>query len=629
MIAETGLVLLILALLASLLQAAFLLPVKSLKACLPPCLESAAWLQALCITLAFAMLVTLRLDSDFSVMNVAQHSNLTLPTLYKVVGTWGNHEGSMLLWVMVLAAFGATVALSPMPDEPELKKNIIATQAAISSGFLLFILCTSNPFARLFPPPPDGEALNPLLQDMALAIHPPLLYIGYVGFSIVFSFAVAALLRGELTPRWAALVHPWILASWSALTLGIGLGSWWAYRVLGWGGFWFWDPVENAALLPWLAGTALLHSNIVLKKRHMLKQWVLLLAIVTFALSLLGTFLVRSGVLISVHSFASDPARGAYILGYIVVVVGGALLLYAVRAARITSDGNEGMLPLSREGMIVINNLLLLTACATVFLGTTYPMVSEWLTGDRLTVGPPYFNTTFLPLIALSLVAAGLTPFMPWKKAELRKALRHTLPALWASLAAVAVALAAMRQDIAFSAAGAGLACWLGACSLHWVWKRGWSGGSLPVFLGHFGAAILVAGVTGAALSKLEVERGMAIGETLEIGGYRLTYESEEPLDNPDYSGRKATLVAQDNTGATVTALAPEYRIYTIRQTASSIASIHSTLTHDLYAVIGESTPDGKRTAVRVYLNPLTGLIWLGCVLIAMGGIVGITRRKL
>jgi len=618
MTAEFGLFFLILALLAALLQAAFLWPAPALKRWVGPCLPSAAWLQCLCITLAFAMLMMLRVDNDFSVLNVIQHSNRTLPLLYKIAGTWGNHEGSMLLFALVLAGFGAVMSV---------KNNslAIATQAAIGAGVLLFILFTSNPFARTFPPTADGEALNPLLQDFALSMHPPMLYLGYVGFSAVFSFAVAAMLEGKIERGWAESVHPWILAAWSALTLGIGLGSWWAYRVLGWGGFWFWDPVENASLLPWLSGTALLHANIVLKKRGSLKQWVLLLSIITFGLSLLGTFLVRSGVLISVHSFASDPTRGYFILAFFILAIGGALALFAMRAGQLRSD--ETMLPLSREGMIVINNLFLLTACATVLLGTLYPMLAEIMSGEKLTVGPPYFNATFLPLIAIPLIFAGLTPFMPWKQARFRESLRAARPALMATLAVIVFILAFVDHEKLLAAAGFGLAAWLALASLQWVIIKRSSKGAMAVFIAHLGVAVIVAGVTGATLFKQESERWMSVGDSMDIAGYHIIYAKISAADAPNYHGQRGNFIVTDKAGNPVATLTPEHRTYDIRNSSTSIASIHSAPAYDLYAVIGEASQDGKRTSVRIYYNPVMGFIWGGFVLMFMGGVTAIMRK--
>jgi len=626
MMPEFGVFFLVVALLVACVQASFLLPVNVVKHSVAPCMAVASWVQAFMVCMAFVLLIHLRLNSDFSVMNVVLHSNQSLPTLFKIVGTWGNHEGSMLLWVLVMAAFGASVALRPLHDSA-LRLLVVAVQSLLSVGVLLFILFTSNPFARVFPPMQDGEALNPLLQDLALAIHPPLLYLGYVGFSIVFSFAVAALLLGRMDEGWAKAVHPWILISWSALTLGIGLGSWWAYRVLGWGGFWFWDPVENASLLPWLSGTALMHSNVVLKKRGMLKSWVLLLAIITFGLSLMGTFLVRSGLLISVHSFASDPKRGLFILIYIVLVLGGALLLYGLRAGRLVGQEHDGMLPLSREGMIVINNLFLLTACATVFLGTVYPIIVEWMDGSKLTVGPPFYNVTFVPLMALPLVFAGLTPFMPWQRAELRKALKKARPAGLAMIAAFVLVVAMMAQATLLSALGCGLSAWLMVCSLQWLKATGGRAVVWPVFLGHFGAALVVAGVTGASLWMQEAELPMRKGEQVTVAGYRLTYEAQKQLAGPNYHGIGVDFTVEDPQGDMITTLTPEYRVYDIRKTASSIADIRSTLWYDLYAVIGESSADGLTTAVRIYFRPMMCVFWAGFIVMACGGLARLLRR--
>jgi len=618
MLPEFGLFFLILALLVASLQASYLMPAA--QKFVAPCLPAAAWLQSLLITLAFATLMILRLESDFSVINVIQHSNLTLPTLYKIAGTWGNHEGSMLLWVWVLAVFGLALSRS---EHSSTIQTAIAVQALLCVGFLLFILCTSNPFARIFPPMADGEALNPLLQDIGLAMHPPLLYLGYVGFSIVFSLAVAALLQGNMKRGWAELVHPWILAAWSALTIGIGLGSWWAYRVLGWGGFWFWDPVENASLLPWLSGTALLHSNYVLRKRGMLKSWVILLSIITFGLSLLGTFLTRSGVLISVHSFASDPARGIFILGYITVVLGGALLLFALRAGQMESQ--EKMLPLSREGMIVINNLFLLTACATVLLGTLYPMIMQLTSGTKLTVGAPYFNAIALPLLAIPLIFAGLAPFMPWQHAPLRQALRQAKPAMLAALAAMLLVLAVAKIKIVLGMLGMGLSMWLIVASLRWLKQR--ADKHLSVFLGHFGAAVVVAGITGMGLWQQEFLRPMKIGDSTDVAGYHAVYTKESTVITPNYHGWRDEFSVSKN-GKEVAQLSPEYRIYDIAKSPGSVAAVDYGFTRDIYIAIAPSGTEGI-VAVRLYYNPMIGFIWTGCLLMAIGGIMAIFKLKL
>jgi cytochrome c-type biogenesis protein CcmF len=643
MTAELGVFLLAAACMTCLFQAAALLPFTHMQSHIRRCLFPAAWLQSLCVTLAFALLIVLRLANDFSVANVAAHSNVHLPTLYKIVGAWGNHEGSMLLFIWVLAAYGlALAAQSPLSRlrgrvregaengwERELIFRTIAIQSLLCASFLVFILFTSNPFTRLFPPAADGEALNPLLQDIALAMHPPLLYVGYVGFSLVFSLAVAALLVPSQAPmqRWAQFAHPWILAAWSALTLGIGLGSWWAYRELGWGGWWAWDPVENASLLPWLSGTALLHANIVLKKRGLLGQWVILLAIVTFGLSLLGTFLVRSGALTSVHSFATDPMRGMLILGYMAAMIGGALLLFALRGGRRASV--EKVLPLSREGMVVINNMFVLSACATVLLGTIYPLLIEWANGSKLTVGPAFFNATFLPLMALPLLFAGLAPLMPWKNASMRQALFKAQSALLAACAAMLLVLAVAKTKLVFAAMGFGLAAWLAASSLQWLLgARG--KGRAAVFAGHLGVAILVAGITGAGLWKVEVEKSLAVGEKIDVARFTVLYEKTMQEHSPNYDARIGYFSLHDAQGKKIATLMPEFRRYNIGGTSTSEAALYSTVFYDVYGVIGDASVDGIYTSARFYYIPLIGFIWLGCAMIGTSGVIAIlsARRK-
>lgn len=625
MMPEFGIFFLILALLAASWQAMLLFPSRNIREIIRPCMHSAVSMQALLVIFAFVTLMLLRIDSDFSVANVALHSNRSLPLLYKIAGTWGNHEGSMVLWALVLSLFALALSLNNRVEEG-LKELALAVQAAIACGVLLFILFTSNPFERNFPPALDGEALNPLLQDIGLALHPPLLYLGYVGFSMVFALAVAALLRGHAGRQWAEAAHGWIVAAWSALTLGIGLGSWWAYRELGWGGWWFWDPVENASLMPWLAGTALLHCNIVFKKRGQLQSWTLLLAIVTFTLSLLGTFLVRSGVLTSVHSFASDPARGLFIILYTAAVSGSALLIYALRADRLNT--NTGFEPVSREGLIVINNIFVLSACATVLLGTLYPLIAQWY-GARISVGPPYFNKTFLPMMALPLMFAGLAPFMGWQQSSIKLALAKALPALTAMLAAVFVILAVTKSHAALAAAGFGLSTWLAAASIQWILegKRVRTLATTATFVGHLGAAVLIAGITAVSLWKTEAERNMAPGDTITAGSYLLTFRQEDSYRGANYDAKRGELSVQDANGNVVATLFPEYRLYDIRKMGTSEAAIYSVLFSDVYAVIGEGALDSGHTAVRVYYVPLIQLIWGGFLLIGLSGILALVHR--
>jgi len=517
---------------------------------------AAAVVQALLVAFSFGCLIAAYVASDFSVLNVVLNSHSTKPLVYKIAGAWGNHEGSMLLWVLILALFGAAVALFggnlPLP----LKARALAVQAWIAAGFYVFILITSNPFARLPAPPADGQGLNPLLQDPGLALHPPMLYLGYVGFSMAFSFAVAALIEGRVDAGWARWVRPWTLAAWTFLTLGIALGSWWAYYELGWGGWWYWDPVENASLLPWLAGTALLHSAVVVEKRDALKGWTVFLAIVTFALSLLGTFLVRSGVLTSVHAFATDPARGVFILALLVIIIGGSLALFAWRGPSL--EGGGLFRPVSREGALLLNNLLLTTAAAAVLLGTLYPLLLEAMGGGKVSVGPPFFNAVFLPLMAPLVLAMAVGPMLPWKRGELA----GVLPRLWlaavAAVATAALALALLGRAAGIGVLGFGLAAWLFAGTLSDLATR------LKVFsqplgtslrraerlplsawgmtLAHAGLAIAIAGMTGAAIGKVEVIHALSPGEAIAAAGFTIRFDGTARVAGANYRPCRAAL---------------------------------------------------------------------------------------
>ena len=672
MIAELGLALIILALTVSLAQACLLAVPASPS--LLPFSRRAAWLQFLCLSGAFIALVALRLRSDFSVANVAEHSSLSLPILYKITGSWGNHEGSMLLWVWVLALFGWLLSRglppssspfqgegrgegtayrgsqttlpwggeNPLPgplpgkergyaDAP-LILRALCVQSLLAAGFLIFILLTSNPFQRLFPPPPDGQTLNPLLQDIGLAIHPPLLYLGYVGFSLVFSLAAAALIAGEMNLGWARLAQRWIMLAWSFLTLGIGLGSWWAYRELGWGGFWFWDPVENASLLPWLAGTALLHSNLTHLRRGILKHWTLLLAILTFGLSLLGTFLVRSGLLTSVHSFASDPERGYFILSYMALAIGGGLALFAFRAGRIRSNGVA--LPISREGMILVNNLFLLTACATVLLGTLYPLLAEALSQPRITVGAPYFNLTFLPIMTIPALLAGVAPLLAWRRGRLSVTLTRLRPAMLAALTACLLILAFSQRNRLIAAGSLTLATWLAAATLLYLKEKihghparllHLPGTVWSVTLAHFGFALLIAGVGGVTAWQEERELLVNPGDQFTLGGYSFAYGGETAAEEPQYSFTRGLFTVSDGSGRPVTLLAPELRHYGKRGMQTSETAIYSRPWGDIYTVIGEQGEHGR--AARVYIKPLINCIWAGFCLMALGGLVSLRSR--
>ncbi len=605
--------------------------------------------QAALIAVAFAALMRSFVVSDFTVANVAENSYSLKPLIYKVAGTWASHEGSLLLWVLILSLFGAGVALLGSNVPLALRARTLSVQAWIAVGFLTFLIFTSNPFERVIPPPADGAELNPLLQDIGLAMHPPLLYLGYVGFSIVFSFAVAALIEGRVDPAWARWVRPWTLAAWLFLTAGIALGAWWAYNELGWGGWWFWDPVENASFMPWLMGTALLHSAIVTEKRGAFKSWTILLAILTFSLSLLGTFIVRSGLLTSVHAFATDPQRGLYILGLLALSIGGSLALFAVRAPAMEPGGL--FRPVSREGGLMINNLALAVAAATVLFGTLYPLFLEGVTGEKISVGPPYFNATFLPIMLPLLLVMGVGPLLPWKRADLPAALGLLK---LAALAAVAVALLAWWVETdgpVLAVIAMGLAAWLLVATLR-EWAHRIKLGSAPraeswrraralpraaygMTLAHAGLAVAVIGMTGSSAWREEVVVFAEAGTRVALAGYEVAFEEVEQVQGPNYVAARATLsVSKD--GGPATTLYPERRLYPAagRRTTES-AILTDALGGDLYATIGEPVDqadrggDGSTWTLRVIHEPFVNLIWLGSVIIVAGGATSLSDRRL
>ncbi len=593
------------------------------------------------LLISFFALMYAYVTSDFSVKNVAANSNSLKPMIYKISGVWGNHEGSMLLWVLILALFGAIVAGFGRNLPPGLKARTLAVQALVSVGFLLFIILTSNPFERLVPAPIDGRGLNPLLQDPGLALHPPILYAGYVGFSISFSFAVAALIEGKVDAAWARWVRPWTLLAWLFLTAGIALGSWWAYYELGWGGWWYWDPVENASFMPWLVGTALLHSAIVVEKRDALKSWTILLAILTFSLSLIGTFLVRSGVLTSVHAFATDPERGVFILLLLVIAIGGSLALYAWRAPQLQSGGL--FQPISREGGLVLNNLLLTTSAATVFLGTLYPLFLEAFGGGKVSVGPPFFNATFIPLMVPLVIALGVGPLLPWKRADLGGVLARLKLAFAAALILTLITAYLTWGKGVFGAMGIGIAVWLGASVLVEFGERiGFGRVSLSDSvkraiglpraawgrtLAHFGLAVTVAGVTGAGLWQVESIQIMRPGDKVEVSGYEFTFEGAENVRGPNYGAERGTFTVRDD-GQVVAKLSGERRRYFVSGDETTEAGIHTTAMYDLYAVLGEPNGKGGWTT-RLYHKPLVPWLWLGSIIMVLGGIVSLTDRRL
>jgi cytochrome c-type biogenesis protein CcmF len=599
----------------------------------------AALAQFLLVGLSFACLTWGYLASDFSILNVAQNSHTLKPWLYKLTGVWGNHEGSMLLWVLILTLFGASVALIGRDLTLALKARVLSVQAFVALGFMAFILFTSNPFLRLDPAPLQGRGLNPLLQDPGLAFHPPLLYLGYVGFSIAFSFAIAALIEGRIDALWARLVRPWTLAAWAFLTGGIALGSWWAYYELGWGGWWFWDPVENASFMPWLMGTALVHGIAVVEKRESLKSWTILLAILTFGLSLLGTFLVRSGVLNSVHAFASDPARGVFILSFLVLTVGGSLILFALRAPNLKPGGF--FRPLSREGGIVFNNLLLSAAAATVFLGTLYPLFLDAVTGEKVSVGPPYYHATFVPLMAPLVAVMAVGPLLPWKRADLASVLARLKFAAFVSLAVALSAWWFATDGPLLAVLGMFLAAWLGLSALTELWQRlgakaalggaffvrarGLPRAAYGMTLAHFGMAVTIMGITVSSAFSAGREEIVRLGQPVEVGPVRYTFQGVRESQGPNYRAISGLFEVAMPSGETLR-LVPETRRYPEPPMETTEAAIRPSLLADLYAVIGEAQGDGR--AARLYYKPFVSWIWLGGLMMMAGGLLSMTDRR-
>ena len=596
--------------------------------------------QFLFVATAFVCLTQLFVANDFSVLYVVQHSNSALPLHYRICAVWGGHEGSILLWLLILAGWTLAVAVFSRNLDERTAARIIGVMGVISIGFMLFILFTSNPFERLFPAAPDGQDLNPQLQDPGLIIHPPLLYMGYVGTVVAFAFAIAALLAGRLDAAWARWSRPWATVSWAFLTLGIALGSAWAYYELGWGGWWFWDPVENASLMPWLVSTALLHSLAVTEKRDTFKLWTALLAIIAFSLSLLGTFLVRSGVLTSVHAFATDPSRGIYILGFLTVVVGGSLALFAWRAPRVGLGGQFDLV--SRESMLLANTVLLLVAFAAVLLGTLYPLVIDALGLGKLSVGPPYFDAVFVPLMAPVLFLMGVGPLARWRQASAIDLARRLRWALAVSAVAAVLApwlLGSWKPLVGF---GLFLAFWI-ACStalaLHervrrhpvaqWPARLAAQPGSFyGMLLAHWGVAVFIVGVTVVNGYQRETDVTMEPGETTELAGYTFRLDGVSKERGPNYMADRATLTVTRD-GRPVTTLQPERRLYTASRNASPMteAAIESGITHDLYAALGDPL-GGQRWIVRLYFKPFVDWIWAGCLVMALGGLFAVLDRR-
>lgn len=594
----------------------------------------AALAQLMLMLISFGALTMAFVTSDFSVRLVHANSHTSKPLIYKISGVWGNHEGSMLLWVLILALFGAAAALFGNNLPPTLRARVLAVQASVTAAFYAFIIFTSNPFWRMGNPPFDGRDLNPLLQDPGLAFHPPFLYLGYVGLSMAFSFAVAALIEGRVDAAWARWVRPWTLAAWVFLTIGIALGSWWAYYELGWGGFWFWDPVENASFMPWLLAAALLHSAIVVEKREALKSWTILLAIMAFGFSLIGTFIVRSGLITSVHSFANDPERGIVILAILVFFVGGALTLYAIRAPGMTAKGVFA--PISREGALVLNNVLLSVSAFVVFVGTMWPLIAEMVWGRILSVGPPFFNQAFTPFMVVLALVLPIGSIMPWKRGNLGRSLRPLRGALVLTAAVMALVFAVSTGRSALAVIGAGLGAWLvfGAIA-ELVHRTGNSGLSrlrrLPradwgKAVSHAGLGVTFIAIALITAWQVEDIRVAQIDEPYPLGPYEIVLRSVDRVDGPNYISAMGRLeVTRD--GRPVAMLNPEKRVYTVQNMPTTEASIHYGFFRDIYLVLGDQQPDGG-WAVRGYIRPFASWIWAGSMLMALGGLISLTDRR-
>jgi cytochrome c-type biogenesis protein CcmF len=622
MIPELGQVALCLALAVAVLQAA-----AGLRGSLHAVARSAAQSQALLVAFAFGCLVYSFVTNDFSVQYVAQNSNSALPLHYRIAGAWGGHEGSLLLWTLMLGVWMTAVSLFSSHLPEEMTARVLGVMGLVSAGFLAFLLFTSNPFDRLLPAPVDGRDLNPLLQDPGMVFHPPMLYMGYVGFSVAFSFAVAALIAGRLDAAWARWSRPWTTVAWTFLTIGIALGSGWAYYELGWGGWWFWDPVENASFMPWLVGTALIHSLAVTEKRGAFRSWTVLLAIIAFALSLLGTFLVRSGVLTSVHAFAVDPKRGVFILGLFVVLIGGALTLYAWRTSRIGLGGSFA--PVSREAFLLTNNVLLAAAAGTVLLGTLYPLAIDALGAGKISVGPPYFEAVFVPLMAPALFLMGVGPLARWKQASLPELAVLLRWALGVSLALGVLLPFAMGRWSALVGFGLALAAWVAITALL-TFRKSFkqTRAHYGMAIAHLGVAVFVVGVTLVKGYDSEKDVKMQPGDTVELAGYVFELAGVSNVTGPNYDAARAHIVVSRK-GLPVVVLHPERRFYTVQQQTMTEAAIDPGPTRDLYVSLGDRIEGTDATwLVRVQHKPFVDWIWIGCLIMALGGGLAASDRR-
>jgi cytochrome c-type biogenesis protein CcmF len=640
MIGEIGHFCLIVALMLALVQA--ILPLAGAARGVPAWMavaQPASQGQFLFVAIAFVLLAGAFVQNDFSLLVVAQHSNTQLPTPYRIAAVWGGHEGSMLLWVLMLGLWSVAVSVFSRRLPTVFVARVLGVMGLVSTGFIAFLLFTSNPFARMLPAAAEGRDLNPLLQDPGMVIHPPMLYMGYVGFSVAFAFAIAALMSGRLDATWARWSRPWTTIAWMFLTLGIALGSGWAYYELGWGGWWFWDPVENASFLPWLAGTALIHSLAVTEKRGVFRSWTVLLAIFAFSFSLLGTFLVRSGVLTSVHAFATDPKRGVFILAFLVAVIGGSLLLFAWRAPKVGLGG--GFEAVSRESMLLANSVLLAVAASSVLLGTLYPLLLDALSLGKISVGPPYFDAVFVPLMAPAVFLMGVGPLARWREARLPDLARRLRGALIASVVAAGVSLAAGGSLL--SSFGILLAAWVAASTFVAVGERmrhvggPWMQriarlprvlprGEWGMLLAHFGVGVFIFGVTMVKTWEVEQDVRMKAGDTATVGGYTFRFDSIGEYDGPNYLGLRATVQVTRN-GRDVATMLPEKRLYKAQGMPMTEAAIDTGLTRDLYVSIGEAVGEDA-FAVRLQVKPFIDWIWGGALLMAIGGLLAATDRR-
>ncbi|MGB0958763.1 MAG: heme lyase CcmF/NrfE family subunit [Halocynthiibacter sp.] len=598
--------------------------------------DSAARVQFILIAFSFAAVTYAFVTSDFSVNLVYANSHTDKPMIFKISGVWGNHEGSMLLWVLIVALFGAMASWFGKNLPATLRARVLAVQGSIGVAFLGFVIFTSNPFTRLVEPPMNGLGLNPLLQDVGLAFHPPFLYLGYVGLSMAFSFAVAALIEGRVGATWARWVRPWTLAAWIFLTIGIGLGSWWAYYELGWGGFWFWDPVENASLMPWLLSAALLHSAIVVEKRESLKAWTVLLAIMAFGFSLIGTFIVRSGVITSVHAFANDPERGVFILFILAFFVGGALTLFAARASAMQAKGVFAIA--SRESALVMNNVLLGVAALGVFAGTIWPLLAEILLGRKISVGAPFFNMSFTPIMVLIAILLPLGSIMPWKRARLGRTVKSMSGVFALSLALMLLIYAMQTGRSNLGPIGVFFGTWIILGAMRDLWMRTGRRGNkfkrlvkLPgadwgKMFAHSGLGIVFIGISGLMAWEVEDIRVAEIGDTFSVGGYEITLKDVRREPGPNYISLKAEMQIGKN-GTVHSTVYPEKRTYPVESMPTTEAGIDNGIFRDVYLVIGDAQASGG-WAVRSYIKPFANWIWTGTIIMAFGGLLSLFDRR-